>query len=228
MGRDSTRGGWNVDRKIARAAALQLCMGDLLPFRPRSAPRPAAPAVFSFDVASPWTYVAAERVDRGFADVRWRPAAHPAGADVAVRAHERARAGRRAAELGLPLVWPERAPSGRAATRIAVLAAAQGRAAAFTLAAARLAFCGGFDLDDPEVLAEAAAAASLGLGEAMAAARDARADGAARQEGMRVARLGARALPVLQLGSELFCGEHRIAEARAAAGWSRAGRAVII
>jgi 2-hydroxychromene-2-carboxylate isomerase len=196
-------------------------MGDLLPFPSRSTRRPAT-ALFSFDVASPWTYLAAERVDQGFADVTWRPAAPPHGAHAEVGAHERARAERRAAELGLPLVWPERAPAGRAATRIAVLAAAHGRGAAFALAAARLTFCGGFDLDDAEVLAEAAAAASLDLRAALTVARDAGADAPARDEGRRVTRLGARALPVLQLGSELFCGEHRIAEARAAAGWSRA------
>src|SRR4051794_12546762 len=222
MGRDSTRGGWNVDRKIARAAALQLGMGDLLPFRPRSSPRPAGPALFSFDVSSPWTYLAAERVDRGFADVRWRPAADPtaAGGGVGVGRRERVRAERRAAELGLPLVWPQGRRAGRAATRIAVLAAAHGRGAAFALAAGRLAFCGGFDLDDPDVLAEAAAAATLELDAALAAARDAGADSVARHEGTRVADLGAAALPVLQLGRALFCGEHRIAEARAAAGWS--------
>src|SRR3954465_12779851 len=138
MGRDPTRGGWNVDRRIARAAALQLGMGDLLPFRPRSAPRPAGPALFSFDVSSPWTYLAAERVDRGFADVRWCPAAQPAAAGVALRGREGARAEGRAAERGLPLVWPEGHSVGRAATRIAVLAAARGRGAAFALAAGRM------------------------------------------------------------------------------------------
>lgn len=226
MGRDSTRGGWNVDRKIVQSAAFQLGMGDLLPFRPR-ATRSATPALFSFAVASPWTYLAAERVDRGFADVRWRPAAHPAEPGGVGR-RERALVERRAAHLGLPLVWPEREATGRAATRIAVLATAHGRGAAFALAAGRLAFCGGFDLDDPDVLAEAAAAAGLELGPALVAGRDAWADRVARHEGARVAQLGAGALPVLQLGAELFCGEHRVAEARAAAGWSRAGRAVIM
>ena len=40
--------------------------------------------------------------------------------------------------------------------RAAHYASQQGRGAAFVLAAGRLAFCGGFDLDDPELLAEAA------------------------------------------------------------------------
>ena len=66
----------------------------------------------------------------------------------------------RADELQLPLVWPEAQPApGRSAMRVAALAAERGRAAEFVLAASRLAFCGGYDVDDPEILAEAAAAA---------------------------------------------------------------------
>ena len=54
---------------------------------------------------------------------------------------------------------PTAAPDGRQAMRVAALAAEQDRAAPFVLAAGRLAFCGGYDLDDPETIAEAAAAA---------------------------------------------------------------------
>ena len=57
-------------------------------------------------------------------------------------------------------------------------AAQQGRGAAFVLAATRLAFCGGFDLDDLEILAEAAAAA--GLGSTAACARRATSAATAR------------------------------------------------
>ena len=44
--------------------------------------------------------------------------------------------------------------------------------AAFVLAATRLAFCGGFDLEDPEILAEAAAAAGIVLDDYLQASRD--------------------------------------------------------
>ena len=142
---------------------------------------------------------------------------------------ERALVERRAAHLGLPLVWPEREATGRAATRIAVLATAHGRGAAFALAAGRLAFCGGFDLDDPDVLAEAAAAAGLELGPALVAGATPGPTAWPATRGRASPQLGAGALPVLQLGAELFCGEHRVAEARAAGRrWSRAGRAVIM
>src|SRR3712207_6951120 len=42
----------------------------------------------------------------------------------------------------------------------------------------RLAFCGGYDLEDPEVLGEAAAAAGIGLDDCLRAARDEGRDGA--------------------------------------------------
>ena len=58
--------------------------------------------------------------------------------------------------------------------RVAVLAAERGRGAAYVLAATRLAFCGGFDLDDPEILAEAATASGLTYEECMLAADDER------------------------------------------------------
>ena len=118
----------------------------------------------------------------------------------------RAAAERRAAELRLPLVWPERFPREvPAAMRAAAFAAEQGRGGAFVLAAGRLAFCGGFDLDDPEILAEAAAAAGIPLEDCFHAAGDARArrrgrgDRAAAAGGGRRPAAGAarRALAVL-------------------------------
>jgi hypothetical protein len=52
-------------------------MGELISLAERRAARaeahapPARPRVsFFFDLASPWTYLAAERVDRRFAEVR--------------------------------------------------------------------------------------------------------------------------------------------------------------
>src|SRR4051794_26626731 len=158
--------------------------------RPRSA--------FYFDLADPGTYLAAERVDRLFSGVAWVPvsldvlrAPHGGGRDSgddAVMA--------RAGALRMPLVWPERHPAPRpAAMRAASYAAQQARGSAFVLAASRLAFCGGFDLDDPEVLAEAAAAAGLGLRECLQAAGDpARGEGMAR-EGHRVRGGGRRPPP---------------------------------
>ena len=127
----------------------------------------------------------------------------------------------------MPLVWPEAQPAaGRSAMRVAALAAEHGRAAEFVLAASRLAFCGGYDVDDPEILAEAAAAADLGL-RRVPAAPPASCAATARMEqaALRLLAQGADALPVLVVGRTLFCGEHRLPEAAAAASGRRAARA---
>jgi 2-hydroxychromene-2-carboxylate isomerase len=202
-----------AERRASRSGSANRAHTRLL--RPR--------ATFFFDVCSPWTYLAAERADRMFSALRWRPVladsltgagalASPAG-DDACRAVEE-----RAAALRLPLVWPDTWPTaGRSAMRVAALAAEQDRAAPFVLAAGRLAFCGGYDIDDPETLAEAAAAAGIGLDEALAAARDQGRDALLVREALRLVEHGADVLPALRVGRALFCGEHRLAEAAAAA-----------
>jgi 2-hydroxychromene-2-carboxylate isomerase len=194
--------------------------------RPDGAQR--ARVTFAFDLASPWTYLAAERVDRLFAAVHWRPAcadvlpgALTIAGEAGDREHdaaERAAAERRAAQLRLPLVWPEHTPDGRQAMRVAAMAADRDLAAPFVLAAGRLAYCGGYDLDDPETIAEAAAAAGLGLEETLAAAGDQGRDGPLEAAARRLLAGGADHLPVLQVGRVLFAGEHRVAEAAASAG----------
>lgn len=186
-------------------------------------PRQRRKVTFFFDLASPFTYLAAERVDRMFPGLVWRPAlteALHAGSPLAGPDEREALqrlAEERATALQLPLVWPDTFPSGaQIAMRVAALAAAQGSGiAAFVLAASRLAFCGGFDLDDPEVLAEAAAAAGLGLPEVLAAAGDRSRDGEMEATALRLLSQGATCLPVLKLDRTLFCGEERIAEAAA-------------
>jgi 2-hydroxychromene-2-carboxylate isomerase len=180
-------------------------------------------ATFYFDLSSPFTYLAIERVERLFAGVRWRPVlaealqGGTAWGDEAQRAAAMTAAEDRARAMRLPLVWPEHFPmEARAAMRVAGHAATHQRAGAFALAASRLAFCGGFDLDDPEVLAEAAAAASLNLTDALTAARDTALDGELEETGLRLLARGANALPALRVARTLFCGEDRVAEAAAA------------
>ena len=207
-------------------------MGDVIKLaerraarRSRGAQRPAPTRVeFLFDLCCPFSYLAAERVERAFDDVIWTPASTvalrcgaPAGDPEAVEAHKRA-AERRAAERRLPLVWPERYPDEvPAAMRAAAYASQQGRGAAFVLAAGRLAFCGGFDLDDPETLAEAAAAAGLGMEGCLQAVGELRRDAAIDAAGRRLLAAGADRLPALRVGRSLFWGEDRVAEAAAAA-----------
>jgi 2-hydroxychromene-2-carboxylate isomerase len=183
-----------------------------------------ARAEFLFDLACPFTYLAAERVDRAFDHVTWTPASASVIrggsllSDPDAEAIVRVAAAERAVALRLPLEWPESFPADvTAAMRIASHAAACGRGAAFVLAAGRLAFCGGFDLDDPEILFEAAAAAGLALDACLQAAGDRGRDGAIEEAGRRLMAVGADRLPALRIGRSLYWGEERIAEAAAAA-----------
>ena len=186
--------------------------------RRESARRQAPPrATLFFDLSSPYTYLAAERADRLFAGLEWQPACtgvlcNAELSDVGMRA-----AGQRAALLGLPLMWPDGHPRPvRGAMRVASLATELGCGAGFVLAASRLAFCGGFDIDEPDILAEAAAAAGIGLPEALAAAGDVGRDGVIEQAGMSLLAAGALQLPAMRVGRMIFCGEQRLHEAAAA------------
>src|SRR5438067_63915 len=132
----------------------------------RSRPRGSSRVAFFYDLACPFSYLVAERVERVLGEVDWFPA--PAvSLDGAVWARleaTRARAEREAQAARLPLVWPETFPADSLhALRAAAYAAENGRGASFALAATRLAFCGGFDLDHPEILRVAAGAAGLSL-----------------------------------------------------------------
>jgi 2-hydroxychromene-2-carboxylate isomerase len=189
--------------------------------------RAFARAEFFFDLACPFSYLAAERVERTFDDVIWTPAAGgplgrlgPAGPGVTAAAVRRL-AEERARELRMPLVWPDRFPTGTAAMRVAAFAAERGRGAALVLAASRLAFCGGFDLDHPDMIAEAAAAAGLALEDGLEAACDRSRDAAAEAAGRALVAAGADRLPALRVGRTLHWGERRVGNAVAAARWER-------
>ena len=181
-------------------------------------PRELRPAVtFAFDLSSPWTYLAAERVERLLPDTAWQPVVPEPAIAAAQGDDERVAVEARAGALGMPLIWPERrGGGGQGAARAAAWAAEQGQAPAFVLAACRLAFCGGFDLEDPETIAEAAAAAGLGLDACLLAALDPVYDEALVAAGRRLRARGADRLPVVSAGDDLFCGEQRLAEAAAA------------
>jgi 2-hydroxychromene-2-carboxylate isomerase len=181
----------------------------------RAATRPA----FYFDLTSPYTYLAAERADRMFAGLRWVPASGGAlRRTTFVGDDERAAVAERAALLDLPLVWPLDPPVRVVgAMRVAALASQRGVGAAFVLAASRLVFCGGYDIDDPEILAEAAAAADLDVEETLAAAGDAGRDGPIEQAARELVAAGADRLPALRVRGVVFCGENRLSEAAAAA-----------
>lgn len=185
-------------------------------------------AEFAFDLASPFTYLLAERVDRAFEQVTWTPipaAALPGGErgleDGLLRAaEERARAVR------LPLVWPEPVRSDLPTTmRVAAHAAARGRGGAFAMAAARLAFGGGFDLEEPEYLEAAVAAAGLDPDTALAAAQDPAWDLEGRAAATRLAISHGARLPLLRTNARDHAGEAEIADALTAVQYARVAAA---
>jgi 2-hydroxychromene-2-carboxylate isomerase len=206
-------------------------VGDLVDLADRRRRRDArseldAPRVQLYvDLADPFSYLTAERVERAFSAVTWRPVCQAAlerrdvVSDAVHVERVRAAAERRAAELRLPLQWPDRFPAPvPAAMRAAAHAVERGRGGAFVLAAGRLAFCGGFDLDDPEVLAEAAAAAGVGLDAVFEAAHSPALDGRLEAAARRLLALGADRLPVLRVGHALVHGEAQISALLSAGG----------
>ena len=177
--------------------------------RPVMPQAPVAPTTLYFDLASPYTYLVAERIERRVGAAMWRPATMPTplprGEEVVAEAQARA------AALRMPLVWPERFPSRvPTAMRVATYANEQGCCPAFAIAAGRLAFCGGFDLEDPDILAEAAAAAGLDVDGALTAAREPRRDHQIGMAGRAVGHAGGAALPALAHDRRIYCGEPHI------------------
>jgi 2-hydroxychromene-2-carboxylate isomerase len=177
--------------------------------------------LFFFDVSCPLSYLTAERIERKLGEVEWVPVdgaslrARAAGTDVSAdplpdaKLHWlRARADSCARALRLPLVWPDRFPgTARCAQRASAFACEIGAGAAFALAASRLAFCGGFDLEDPEMLAEAAAAAGVPLEECLSAAGETWRDEELEANSDLLRSRGISELPAIRIGDQWFEGE---------------------
>ena len=201
-------------------------MGHVIYLEERRAGRsrqvPSARPAFFFDVSSPLSYLMAERVERRLGEVEWvaadgarlrRLAAEAAPPPRAARAVSesrplRARAEACARALRLPLVWPDRFPgTSPCAQRACAFACEIGAGGAFALAASRLAFCGGFDLEDPETLAEAAAAAGVPLEECLAAAGESWRDEELEATARHLHAHGVTELPALRVHDRWIQGE---------------------
>ena len=187
----------------------------------RSKKLPDTRPAFFFDVTSPLSYLMAERVERKLGDVDWvaadgmrlRDMWSRTGADapslVATESRPlRSRAEARARALRLPLVWPDRFPGASpCAQRACAFACELGAGGAFALAASRLAFCGGFDLEDPETLAEAAAAAGVPLEECLAAAGETWRDEELEATARHLHAHGVTELPAIRIRGRWIQGE---------------------
>lgn len=210
-------------RKFCLGPSFQSAMGTLINLQDRLADRSrptrdARPAFF-FDLSCPFSYLGAERAERMLGEVDWIPAAgnHLRDGNAALVSHaDREHAERSAAQLRLPLVWPDRFPSEvPRALRAASYASEVGAGSQFALAAARLAFCGGFDLEDPEVLAEAAAAACVPLDACLEQAGNPARDAQLLATGDGLRRRGIERLPAVRVGPRWFAGEYGLVAANA-------------
>lgn len=204
-------------------------MGDViyLTDRRRCQPPPretaaAGDAIFFFDVSDPLSYLMAERIERRLGPAEWVPVdgarlrglvggsadgdESPGETDGPLSGY-RARVEARARALRLPLVWPDRFPGAApCAQRACAFACEIGAGPAFALAASRLAFCGGFDLEDPETLAEAAAAAGMPLEECLAAAGEAWRDEELEATAAELCAHGITTVPAVRLGDRWLSG----------------------
>jgi 2-hydroxychromene-2-carboxylate isomerase len=210
-------------RQFRLQPSFQVAMGKLIDLQERLADRSrptrdARPAFF-FDLSCPFSYLGAERAERLLGDVDWIPAAANHlrdGNGELVSSADREHAESSAARVRLPLVWPERFPSeAPRALRAASYASEIGAGSQFALAAARLAFCGGFDLEDPEVLAEAAAAACVPLDACLEQARNPARDAQLLATGDGLRRRGLERLPAVRVGPRWFVGEYGLVAANA-------------
>jgi 2-hydroxychromene-2-carboxylate isomerase len=200
-------------------------VGDVIELASRRADRsraiPGEPVVFYVELGNPFSYLAAEQVERELGEIPWIPVS----SFGPLSAEDRAAAERTAAELRLPLVWPDAIEGGfPRAHRAAAAAAERGKAAEFMLAAMRLAFCGGFDLDDPETLVEAAAAADMAPESCLAAVVDSRLEAMLDATAAGLRRRGVSELPALRVGPAWRYGVAAVEETRIIAAVARAAR----
>jgi len=198
-----------------------------------SLPRVPERAAFYFDLASPYAYLAAERISGLFTEAEleqpeWRPIlvgalmkeqGRTSRALTDERAANLAEVERRAAAYGLPpLVWPEPMPANSlTAMRAATFAKQTGRAVSFALAAFRQAFAAGRDLSDPDNIAIAGAACELHPRALLKAVATSGVKDELRRATEEAAAAGVRGVPTVVVGTEVFWGDDRLEDAVAAA-----------
>jgi 2-hydroxychromene-2-carboxylate isomerase len=184
--------------------------------------------VFYYDLGSPYSYLAAERIHSVFDEPPvWRPILLGA----LFRLHRRdswangpeREAGmqeveRRAGEYGLPPVrWPDPWPGNTLfAMRAATFATQIGKAVSFAQAAFRQAFAGGKDLTDPENVLIAAAACELHPNALVKAVETQSVKDALRTATDEAAARGVFGVPTVVVGDEAYWGDDRLEEAAAA------------
>ena len=188
----------------------------------------ADPAVFYYDLGSPYAYLAAERLTQVLPEMPvwqpillggiWKETGGQAWAVTDAREEGMSEVERRAAGYGLmPVRWPEGWPNNTLnAMRVAVWAQQIGRTVAFSLAAFRQAFAGGKDLSDMDYLLMAAAACELHPNAVLKAVETRSVKDRLKEVTGEAYARGVRGVPTIAVGDDLFWGDDRLEDAAAA------------
>lgn len=178
--------------------------------------------VFYYDLGSPECYLVAERI---MGELRLVPEWQPVlGVDLGTGPHaaspDRNSIERRAGEFGIqPLRWPALWPPDSTTAMLAATYAKQiGRAVAFSQAAFRQTFAGGRDLGDESTVLLAAAACEMHPTAVLKGVSLKSVTSALEGATRRARAAGARSLPAIGVGGELFAGSDCIERADAALG----------
>ena len=188
---------------------------------------------FYFDLGSPYSYLAAERVNSLFDEPpEWQPILLGAlfkihGRDSWANGPEREdgirEVERRAAEYGLPAVrWPDPWPGNTLyAMRAATFAKQIGKAVSFSLAGFRQAFAAGRDLSEPDNVMIAAAACELHPNALTKAVESQGVKDALRSATEEAAARGVIGVPSVVVGDQVFWGDDKLQDAAEAAAVGR-------
>jgi 2-hydroxychromene-2-carboxylate isomerase len=183
---------------------------------------------FYFGAMSPYSWLAAERIERLIPDARWQPlflggifkanGRKSWGLDEG-RAAGMADCEARAAAYGLGAVrWPEPWPTNDLAMARAMIAAeGRGLLRPFALAAMRLAFREGANLAEPASVLEAGRRSGFDPAELEREIADPAVKDALRAAGDAALARGVFGVPTVIVGEQLFWGDDRLEEAAAAA-----------
>jgi 2-hydroxychromene-2-carboxylate isomerase len=180
--------------------------------------------LFFFAAMSPYSWFAAERIERLLPQARWRGvlagAVFKANDRVSWGLAERRAEGiadceARAAAHGLgPIRWPNPWPtSDLLVARAMTFAETRGSLKPFALSAMRLAFLDGADLGDRDAVVEAGRRAGIDPLELEGAIEDADVKQALRSVTDEALALGVFGVPTVAVGADLFWGDDRLEDA---------------
>jgi 2-hydroxychromene-2-carboxylate isomerase len=184
--------------------------------------------IFYFDLGSPYSWLAAERIHHVLPVVAvwhpillgglWQRSGGRSWATTDQRGEGMREIERRAKRYELlPVKWPEPWPANTlAAMRAATFAQQAGRTVAFSLAAFRQAFAGGKDLSKIDNVLIAAAACELHPNAVLKAIELQSTKDRLRAATDEAYDRGVRGVPSVVVGEEIFWGDDRLEEAAAA------------